>query len=177
MRVGRSYLNGHSHIIGQAESPQCDCGDPHESPQHVLLSCPFYESQRQIMLSTITPIIPGFHQKSQKLRTEILLFGVPPDSTDSFTINRTVTLSVQLFLTSINRLEVWSFSHIKNSFHTIIYHPTMQLISGCCTYMFVYFCVFFLILYSILNRKIMINNARENGFYKIHCDLLPQSHD
>ena len=105
LRVGRSYLNGHSHIIGQAESPQCDCGDSHESPQHVLLSCPFYESQRQVMLRTITPIVPGFHQKSLKLRTEILLFGVPPDFTDSITINRTVTLSVQLFLTSINRFE------------------------------------------------------------------------
>ena len=106
LRVGRSYLNGHSHVIGQAESPQCDCGDPHESPQHILLSCPFYESQRQVMLNTITPVIPAFHQKSLKLRTEILLFGVPLDSTDSFPINRTVTLSVQLFLISINRLEV-----------------------------------------------------------------------
>ena len=105
LRVGRSYLNGHSHSIGQSESPQCDCGDPHESPQHVLLSCPLYESERLILFNTVLPLIPGFYQKSLKVKTEILLHGISPDNPDSLPKNRLVTLSVQHFLMSIKRLE------------------------------------------------------------------------
>ena len=106
LRVGRSYLNSHSHSIGLAESPHCDCSDSLESPQHVLLSCPFYDSERQEMINKISQLILGFKLKPLKLQTELLLCGVPPDDPDYLTINRSVTLTVQHFLLTIKRFEV-----------------------------------------------------------------------
>ena len=106
LRVGRSHLNSHSHSIGLSESPQCDCGAPQESSQHVLLICPLYDSERNILISSVTNLIPGFNDKPLKLKTEILLFGLSPDSSPNFlNINKTTTLAVQLFLMRIKRFQ------------------------------------------------------------------------
>ena len=105
LRVGRSLLNAHSFSIGLSESPACDCGSSQESSQHLLLSCPLYSSERQQMLDQVTTIIPGFLQKSLKQQTDILLFGLSPDTTNFIIKNPPLTLSVQAFLTRLIRFE------------------------------------------------------------------------
>ena len=105
LRVGRSLLNAHSFPIGLSESPACDCGSSQESTQHVLLSCPLYSSERQLMLDQVTTLVPGFLQKSLKQQTDILLFGLSPDTTNFFIKNPSLTNSVQAFLIRLIRFE------------------------------------------------------------------------
>ena len=105
LRVCRSFLNGHSYTIGLSPSPSCDCGAPQESSQHVLLSCPLYSSERQILLLTANETLLDFHKKSLKNQFDILLYGLHPENPDYLRINTVLTVATQHFLMKIPRFE------------------------------------------------------------------------
>ena len=103
IRVGQSYLNSHAYSIGHTDSPNCHCGSNIETPQHILLECNKYCSERQIMLDRVVSQISRFNNFSKKDKTHILLYGYKSDDRDYHIHNINITLAVQKFLLNIKR--------------------------------------------------------------------------
>ena len=76
LRLGRSYLKGHSFSIGMADSPECDCHAPDENISHYLLDCFLYTIERQNLYNMVTQLLPNFHQYSRQKKVDIILSGI-----------------------------------------------------------------------------------------------------
>ena len=105
LRVGRSYLNSHAYCIGKADSPQCSCGAKQETPQHILLECTKYGSERQKMLDRVVSQISRFNNFSKKDKSVILLYGYQSENSDYYIHNIKITLAVQNYLINIKRFK------------------------------------------------------------------------
>ena len=103
LRVGRSYLNAHAYSIGLSSSPECDCGSKFENSQHILVSCPLYDSERQTMFGLVEQHISNFPTLGKKLKEDILLHGYKPENIDNFRKNCEITIAVQNFLLKTKR--------------------------------------------------------------------------
>ena len=51
IRVGRSDLNQHKHVIGLSDTPECLCHFRQESPLHYFIDCFLYLPERQTLFS------------------------------------------------------------------------------------------------------------------------------
>ena len=105
LRVGRSKLNDHSFSIGLAETAACRCQAPHESTRHILLQCPLYYSERQILLGRVEQLISRFNTFGMYKKVDILLFGIYPDNPDYYYININLQATFQKFLLSTKRFD------------------------------------------------------------------------
>ena len=59
LRVGRSFLNGHSFAINLTDSDLCLCARP-ESVRHFFNECFLYTEERRILFDSIEQLIPKF---------------------------------------------------------------------------------------------------------------------
>ena len=105
LRIGRSPLNDHAFSLGMAESPQCLCHAPRESPGHMVLNCFLYNRERLTLLSKVESILPKFKTFTEKRKLDVLLFGIFPDNPDYYQINKSLQISVQQFLVSTKRFD------------------------------------------------------------------------
>ncbi|OAX35582.1 hypothetical protein K503DRAFT_696727 [Rhizopogon vinicolor AM-OR11-026] len=54
LRMGHAPLNKHLHRIGKIESPHCPhCQRIEETVHHFLISCPFYQCERHILVNAL----------------------------------------------------------------------------------------------------------------------------
>ncbi|OAX31072.1 hypothetical protein K503DRAFT_704273 [Rhizopogon vinicolor AM-OR11-026] len=99
LRTGHTPLNKYLHRIGKIESPHClHCQGIEETMHHFLLSCPFYQRERHILINTLgrkassipflltdtnaTPHLVQYINASGRLKTtfgEVPLPRKPPD--------------------------------------------------------------------------------------------------
>ena len=49
LRVGRTFLNSHSFLLGMEELPYCDICYVEENISHFMLTCTFFKEQRDIL--------------------------------------------------------------------------------------------------------------------------------
>jgi len=99
LRTGHAPLNKHLHRIGKIESPHCPhCRRTEETVHHYLLSCPFYQRERHVLVNALgrkassisylltdpnaTPHLVQYVNASGRLKTtlgEVPLPRKPPD--------------------------------------------------------------------------------------------------
>ena len=102
IRVGRSYLNQHSFIIGLADSPEYLCHFKSESSDHFFLDCFLYSPERQTLFELIEHYIPKFNRFSKKQKIYLILRGINIDDEEYLHVNNR-TQEVQNYLISTNR--------------------------------------------------------------------------
>ena len=73
IRVGRSDLNQHKHVIGLSETTECLCHFRQESPLHYFIDCFLYLPERQTLFSLIEHYIPKFKNLSKQNKLDIIL--------------------------------------------------------------------------------------------------------
>ena len=95
LRVGKSFLNSHSFIIGKSESPACLCHEKNETVLHYLLFCFLYTVERQVLFDQVTHYLPNFPQFPQSKKVDILLNGCEKLNHDS---NVEITKNVQNYI-------------------------------------------------------------------------------
>ena len=100
LRVGRSFLNGHSFCIGKSESPSCLCHEKNETVLHYLLFCFLYTFERQVSFDQVTQYLPNFLRLSQSKKVDFLLNGCPKLNHDS---NVEITKNVQNYILKTKR--------------------------------------------------------------------------
>ena len=103
IRLDRSDLNLHKFIIGQADSPQCDCSARKESSLHFLVDCFLYSNERQTLYSQVEYYIPNFQTLNKTRKYEILVFGLHPENNDYNYTNMKISLAVQNFILKTKR--------------------------------------------------------------------------
>ena len=64
IRVGRSDLNQHKHVIGLSDTPECLCHFRQESPLHYFIDCFLYLPERQTLFSLIEHNLQIFLNKT-----------------------------------------------------------------------------------------------------------------
>ena len=72
LRVGRSFLNSDSFLIGKTQSPECLCHERNETTLHYLTKCFLYTVERQVLSEQVMQYLPNFNQLSQANKVEIL---------------------------------------------------------------------------------------------------------
>ena len=76
IRVGRSFLNSHSFVLGMEDLPYCDICYVEENTCHCMLSCVFFKEQRDILFKTVSELIPNFMNFTMKRKLDLLLYGI-----------------------------------------------------------------------------------------------------
>ena len=102
LRVGRSFLNGHSFSINLADSDLCLCARP-ESVRHYLTECFLYTEERRLLFNAMEQIIPKFKSFSMEKKTNILLYGINLDSEEIDSRNSKIVYLVQNFIFKTKR--------------------------------------------------------------------------
>ena len=74
LRLGLSRLNSHKnhHNFADTPSDKCSCNLGAEDSEHYLLSCPKYETSREILISSIEDIV---ETKNLQIDINLLLYG------------------------------------------------------------------------------------------------------
>jgi hypothetical protein len=103
IRVGRSYLNGHSFPIGMSESPECSCHSKIESTHHYFMDCFLYTEERRILFDKYEQWIPNFKRFSKKKQLDVILNGIDRDNDDLFRTNTTLQILTQNFILQTKR--------------------------------------------------------------------------
>ena len=103
IRLDRSDLNLHKFIIGQADSPQCDCLAKKESSLHFLVDCFLYSNERQTLYSQVEYYIPNFQTLNKTRKYEILVFGLHPENNEYNYTNMKISFAVQNFILKTKR--------------------------------------------------------------------------
>ena len=94
MRLKCSDLNSHLYEKKLVPSPECPCGEPSETEEHLLLECPLYDVQRRTLIESL--------RFCDIITAQFLLHG---DELLSDEENQTVFQNTQRFLLTINRFE------------------------------------------------------------------------
>jgi hypothetical protein len=106
LRVGRSFLNEHSFSISLSESANCSCPNaPRESTKHMLLKCPHYTKERQILMGKMEQLVLNFNSLTDTKKIGILLSGNFPDNPELYLTNKLIQISVQQFLINSKRFD------------------------------------------------------------------------
>ena len=103
IRVGRSDLNQHKHVIGLSDTPECLCHFRQESPLHYFIDCFLYLPERQTLFSLIEHYIPKFTNLSKQNKLDIILRGIDSENPDFLPTNTTLTIAVQNFILQTKR--------------------------------------------------------------------------
>lgn len=74
LRTGYSHLNKYRYNLGHSDSPLCTCGQE-ETTEHLLLACPQYDIQREIMRHNLQKQL-GIHQ----LTPEVIISMNKPEA-------------------------------------------------------------------------------------------------
>ena len=93
----------HKFIIGQADSPQCDCSAKKESSLHFLVDCFLYSNERQTLYSQVEYYIPNFQTLNKRRKYEILVFGLHPENNEYNYTNMKISFAVQNFILKTKR--------------------------------------------------------------------------
>ena len=104
LRLGRSYLKGHSFSIGMADSPECDCHAPDERTSHYLLDCFLYTIERQNLFNMVTQLLPNFHQFSRQKKLDTMLSGIS-GTDENHQTNKSLSKITQNFILKTNRFK------------------------------------------------------------------------
>ena len=107
LRVGRSYLHAHGFVIGLEPSDLCLCWRP-ESVNHYFHSCFLYQSERELLYSTVSKYIPNFNTQSLTRKTEILLNGINLQNHEPDPRNIPILFAVQTFILQTKRFSTTS---------------------------------------------------------------------
>ena len=102
LRVGRSFLNGHSFEINLADSNLCLCARP-ESVSHYFMECFLYTEERRSLFDSMEQLIPNFKKIPNKSKLNILLHGINLDSEEFDSRNAKIIYSVQNFILKTKR--------------------------------------------------------------------------
>ena len=103
LRVGRSFLNSHSFLLGMEELPYCDFCYVEENISHYMLSCAFFIEQRDVLVKTVSELIPNFMNFTMKRKLDILLYGINNKQSIRDCRNVPLTLAVQMYIFATNR--------------------------------------------------------------------------
>ena len=98
IRVGRSDLNLHKFVIGQAETPECLCHFKEESSKHYILDCFLYNAERQTLLTLVEHYIPYFSSISKSNRCNILMYGLHTNNPEYNYMNMKITVALQPYI-------------------------------------------------------------------------------
>ena len=102
IRVGRSYLNLHKFVIGQAE---CLCHFKEESSKHYILDCFLYTAERRTLLTLVEHYIPYFSRISKSNRYNILMYGLHTNNPEYNYLNMKITVALQNYILKTKRFE------------------------------------------------------------------------
>jgi hypothetical protein len=103
LRVGRSFLNSHSFLLGMEELPYCDFCYVEENISHYMLLCAFFIEQRDVLVKTVSELIPNFMNFTMKRKLDILLYGINNKQNIRDCRNVPLTLAVQKYILATNR--------------------------------------------------------------------------
>ena len=107
IRVGRSFLNSHSHSIGLSDTNTCKCNDTvAETPQHYFTQCPEYTEHRSTLHDQVEQFIPQFRRLPLKRQFDILVHGYDPSNHELKNINNKIMISSQQFIFKTKRFNV-----------------------------------------------------------------------
>ena len=105
IRVGRSDLNLHKFVIGQAETPECLCHFKEESSKHYILDCFLYTAERQTLLTLVEHYIPYFSSISKSNRYNILMYGLHTNNPEYNYLNMKITIALQNYILKTKRFD------------------------------------------------------------------------
>ena len=71
LRVGRSFLNSHSFVLGMEDLPYCDICYVEENTCHYMLTCVFFKEQRDVLFKTVSELIPNFMKFTMKRKLDL----------------------------------------------------------------------------------------------------------
>ena len=103
LRVGRSFLNSHSFVLGMEDLPYCDICYVEENTCHYMLTCDFFKEQRDVLFKTVSELIPNFITFTMKRKLDLLLYGINRNLNIRDCRNVPLTLAVQKYILSTNR--------------------------------------------------------------------------
>ena len=105
LRLQFSHLKEHKfrHGFGDTVSPICGCNAEIEDTEHFLLCCYFYSIQRFELFHNINKVDPSFTQLDTKEQVNILLYGYPPNKSN--TSNQDIIKFVINFLKKSGHLD------------------------------------------------------------------------
>ena len=67
IKVGRSFLDAHSHSIGLAPENTCKCNDrDQETPLYYITNCRLFTEQRSSLFQQIEQFIPNFRKLAKR---------------------------------------------------------------------------------------------------------------
>ena len=107
IRLGRSYLNSHSHSIGLSDTNTCSCNNTVlESPLHYITQCPNFADIRLTLYNEMEQqFIPNFKILSFKRQYEILIYGYEPSNLELIGINSKITKLTQTYILKSKRFD------------------------------------------------------------------------
>ena len=103
LRLGLSRLRHHkkSHNFADTASDLCICKTGVEDTRHYLLTCPFYASHREVLLTSVENIVREKNLELSKNYPDLFLYG---DSTLSISENQSIISATLKFIKNSNRL-------------------------------------------------------------------------
>ena len=99
LRLGFSHLRVHKfrHNFQDTLNPICSCRHDIETTSHFLLNCPLYINNRTTLLNKIKTINSDLTTKSDKILSNILLYGDTSLSAENntFILNSTIEFLIE----------------------------------------------------------------------------------
>ena len=86
------------------ELPFCDICYVEENTSHYMLFCTFFEEQRKDLFKTVSELVPSFMNFTMKRTLNTLLYGFNINLNIRDCRNVPLTLAVQKYILSTNRL-------------------------------------------------------------------------
>ena len=105
IRVGRSDLNLHKFVVGQADTSECLCHFKEESSKHYILDCFLYTAERQTLLTLVEHYIPYFSSMSKSDRFNILMYGLHTNNPEYNYLNMKITVALQNYILKTKRFD------------------------------------------------------------------------